>query len=51
MKFHHIGIFVASIEAGIDEMCKMYAIEHIGKPIEDDLIGVRNNLLKRFLGH
>ena len=31
MKFHHIGIFVESIEAGIDEMSKMYAIEDIGK--------------------
>ena len=50
MKFHHIGIFVESIEAGIDEMSKMYAIEDIGKPIEDDLIGVKIIFLKDFSG-
>jgi len=41
VKFHHIGIFVDSIEAGIDEMSKIYEIKHIGKSIEDDLIGAK----------
>ena len=46
MKFHHIGIFVDSIATGIDEMSKIYEIEHIGKTIEDDLIGVNIVFLK-----
>ena len=46
MKFHHIGIFVDSIESGIDEMSKIYEIEHVGKTIEDDLIGVKIVFLK-----
>ena len=46
MKFHHIGIFVDSIETGIDEMSRIYEIEHIGKTIEDSLIGVNIVFLK-----
>jgi len=46
VKFHHIGIFVDSIETGIDEMSKIYEIEHIGKTIEDSLIGVNIVFLK-----
>lgn len=46
MKFHHVGIFVESIESGIDEMSKIYDIVHIGKTIEDVLIGVKIVFLK-----
>ncbi len=41
MRFHHIGLFVDSLERGVDEMSKIYEIEHIGACIEDDLIGVK----------
>lgn len=40
MKFHHVGIFVSSIHAGIDEMRKIHEIEHVGRCVEDELIGV-----------
>ena len=46
MKFHHIGIFVDSLERGVDEMSKIYEIEHIGNSIEDDFIGVKIVFLK-----
>jgi len=46
VKFHHIGIFVDSIESGIDEMSKIYDIKHIGETIEDVLIGVNIVFLK-----
>ena len=41
MKFHHVGIFVESIDTGIDEMSKIYDIVNVGKTIEDVLIGVK----------
>ena len=46
MKFHHIGIFVNSIESGVNEMSKIYEIEHVGKTIVDKLIGVKIVFLK-----
>ena len=46
MKFHHVGIFVVSIDTGIDEMSKIYDIVQVSKTIEDVLIGVRIVFLK-----
>ena len=46
MKFHHVGIFVESIDTGIDEMSKIYDIVQVSKTIEDVLIGVRIVFLK-----
>ena len=46
MKFHHIGLFVHSLERGVDEMNKMCEIEHVSDCIEDDLIGVKIIFLK-----
>ena len=46
MKFHHIGLFVDSLERGVSEISKIYRIKHIGNSIEDNLIGVKIIFLK-----
>lgn len=46
MKFHHIGIFVESLEKGIKEMGKIFKISFIGDCIEDEHIGVKIKFLK-----
>jgi methylmalonyl-CoA/ethylmalonyl-CoA epimerase len=46
MRFHHIGLFVDSLERGVNEMSKIYEIEHVGGCIEDDAIGVKIIFLK-----
>lgn len=40
MKFHHIGLFVESLEQGVEQMSNTINIASIGERIEDSIIDV-----------
>lgn len=46
MRFHHIGIFVDSLERGCEEMGNTFDVKEMSDCIEDELIGVKIRFLK-----
>ncbi len=50
MNFHHIGLFVESLENGVEQMGNTIKIESISKRIEDPIIDVAIIFLKDHSG-